>query len=214
MPIRTQRPRRKRRQAAEQRYRRAEELRTPSADRAGQAESRDRDRTGHASRPRRGRRVFAGARRTAAPVLLRHRTLASVGCRPSRHPRPHGDPAIRGVGRSRRRTDEPDRRRRRSTKPSRPVGRCLGSRPCQQADAAGTPPPDDAATPRANPFAGSSRAAAQQAGAQQAAEKLAEAAAEVRKAGGRMHSAGTLLADAAPKALPCRRNWNRRWTTK
>ena len=70
------------------------------------------------------------------------------------------------------------------------LGDALAAALAQQADAAGTPPPDDAATPEQE----------QQAAAQQAAEKLAEAAAEVRKAGGRMHSAGTLLADAAPKA--------------
>ena len=74
------------------------------------------------------------------------------------------------------------------------LGDALAAALAQQADAAGTPPPDDAATPEQAP------SQEQQAAAQQAAEKLAEAAAEVRKAGGRMHSAGTLLADAAPKA--------------
>ena len=79
------------------------------------------------------------------------------------------------------------------------LGDALAAALAQQADAAGTPPPDDAATPAQAPSQ-EQQAAAQRAAAQQAAEKLAEAAAEVRKAGGRMHSAGTLLADAVPKA--------------
>ena len=65
------------------------------------------------------------------------------------------------------------------------LGDTLAEALAKQADAAAATPEDASAPPQ---------------DAQPAAERLAEAAAETRKASGRMHAAGTLLADAAQRA--------------